>query len=303
MKKIILATALTGTVALSGQASAMELWDPHLRGVNEGLAAGALPPKGVYFMLNNYWASYQMHDASGNKIHGTNLSALVEVPALLWSTGWKVLGADYAMAIAQPITFTDYEPQGHGSGNWGFFNTMLIPGQLSWAIDDFHIKTGLTIYLDDASTTPADLVRGKRLNGGLPSGNGYTAVQPDLGISWLHDGWNLSADMHLTFPVDSTNAPGYEYHSGDQFSADYTATKTLDKWTLGLGAHQQHQLNRDTLNGAEVRDSIAANYGLGPIVGYQFGGLSVMATWNHTVYSQNDVADDFVNVRFVAPLF
>lgn len=303
MKKILAAAALMGAVMASSTASATELWDPQLKGVNEGLAAGALPPKGVYFILNNYWANYQKRDGDGNRVHGTNLTALVEVPVLLWSTGLKVFGADYAVGIAQPIAYTDFEAQGKGSGNWGFYNTILIPGQLSWKIDDFFIKPGLSIYLDDASTTPADLVKGKRLNGGLPSGNGYTAVQPDLGLSWLHDGWNLSADLHLTIPVDATHAPGYEYKSGVQFSGDYTATKTIDKWTFGLGAHQQNQLNSDTLNGREVKDSIVASYGIGPIIGYQFGGLSVMATWNHNVYTQNDVGGDFLNLRFVAPLF
>ena len=306
MKKMLSAMIVAGAMTLAGQASSEELWDPHLRGVNEGLPAGALPPPGVYGVLNNYWVSYTMRDRNGKSVGNTGLSALVEVPILLWSTGLKILGADYAVAIAQPFDYTNVGSGygvGSGSGNWGTFNTILIPGQLAWTFGDFHVKAGLTIYLDDASSTMADIVRGRRLNGGLPSGNGYTTIQPDLGFSWLHDGWNVSADLHLAVPVDATTAPGYRYQSGNQFAADYTVTKTIDKWTFGLGMHQENQLNGDTLNGRSVPNSTASNLGIGPLLGYQFGGINVMAEWNHNIYAQNDVAGEIFNLRFVVPLY
>jgi len=304
MKKLLGAMVMAGAVALVGQASAEELWDPHLRGVDEGLAAGALPPPGVYGILNNYWTSYTVRDQNGNSVKGTDLSALVEVPVILWSTGLKFLGADYAVGIAQPFDYTSFKPQGAGSGNWGTYNTVLIPGQLAWTFGDFHVKAGLSIYLDDASSTMADLLKpGGHLNGGLPSGNGYTTIQPDLGLSWLRDGWNLSASLHLSVPVDATTASNYKYQSGDEFAADYTAAKTLGKWTVGLGLHQENQLNADTLNGITLKNSQATNFGIGPLVGYQFGGISVMAEWNHNIYTENEVAGDFFNVRFVVPLY
>ena len=303
MNKLLSTAILVGAVVLAGQASAEELWDPHLRGVNEGLAAGALPPPGVYGVLNNYWASYTLRDQNGKSISGTGLSALVEVPVVLWSTGLKVLGADYAVAIAQPFDFTSFAPQGSGSGNWGTFNTILIPGQLAWTFGDFHVKAGLSIYLDDASSTMADIINGHKLNGGLPSGNGYTTIQPDLGLSWLSNGWNVSADLHLALPVDATTAHNYSYQSGDEFAADYTVSKTIDKWTFGLGLHQENQLNADTLNGHTVANSTVTNFGIGPLIGYQFNGISVLAEWNHNIYAENDVAGDFFNVRFVVPFY
>jgi hypothetical protein len=49
MKKLIgaMVIAMAGSVLAASQASAEELWDPYLRGVNVGLPAGALPPPGV----------------------------------------------------------------------------------------------------------------------------------------------------------------------------------------------------------------------------------------------------------------
>jgi hypothetical protein len=82
---------------------------------------------------------------------------------------------------------------------------------------------------------------GKLHNGGLPSGSNFAAVEPDLGITWMHKGWNVSAALHAAIPVSASTAPGYRYWSGSEFAADYTITKTLGKWTLGVGGHQINQ--------------------------------------------------------------
>jgi hypothetical protein len=309
IRKLVGTAAVAGAVALAGPASATELWTPHLPGVDIGLAAGALPPPGVYGVLNNYWATYSAYNSKGNAIPNASLEALVEVPIVLWSTGYKVLGADYAVAIAQPF---DYTSVGSGfglptgSGNWGTYNTVLIPGQLSWTFDEFHVLGGVSVYLPTATSTPAGFVTGKWLKGGLPSGNGYWAIQPDLGLSWLHDGWNLSASLHLPIPVDATTATNYSYQSGVLFQADYTATKTIGKWTLGVGGYQVNQLNADTCSGSACAALGApkkgtTRFGLGPILGYQFGGINIQLTVAQSVITRNDVGGTFANVRFIVP--
>ena len=97
---------MAGAAAFAVQASAEQLWDPYLRGVNEGLAAGALPPPGVYFVLDNYLAQYNLYSPGNKQAPDTGLTALVEVPIVLWLTGVKILGADYAVGIAQPFDYT-----------------------------------------------------------------------------------------------------------------------------------------------------------------------------------------------------
>jgi hypothetical protein len=298
-----MALAVTGSMLAASYAKAEELWDPYLRGVFEGVPAGVLPPPGVYGELDNYWASYSQYNAAGNKIPGTHLNALVEVPIVLWVPGIKILGGDYAAAIGQPFDYTSFQPLQHnlggGGGNLGIYNTVLVPGMLSWSLpNNLFVKAGLTILLDDASTTMADLVQGKLTNGGAPSGNGYTTLQPDLGFSWLYDGWNVSIGSHIAFPIDSTRAPSYNYRSAPELSVDYTVTKTIGAWTLGMGAEQEDQFSKDTFNGQRVPGSITRNYGIGPIVGYQFpGGVGVTALWNHSFKTANELAGDFFDVR------
>lgn len=300
--KLLIIIALN-TIILDGHASAEELWDPYLRGVNEGVPAGALPPPGVYGVLDNYWTNYKLYNSNGKTIPGTGIASLVEVPIILWVPGIKVLGADYAAAIAEPFDYTSSSglSGSSGMGNWGAYNTILIPAQLAWNFNNLYVKAGVTVYLPTASSTLPDLIDGKLKNGGVPSGNGFTTVQPDLGISWLQSGWNLSANMHLAIPITADTARNYKYWSGDEFAADYTIAKSVGKWTFGVGIHQENQLNADTKNGKTVIGSTVTNFGAGPLIGYQFSEVGVMAEWNHNIYTKNDVAGDFFNLRLVVP--
>ena len=292
-------------IVLGGQAWATELWDPHLRGVDEGMAAGALPPPGVYGVLNSYWLSTTKYDSNGHKT-AVRLDGIVEVPIVLWQTGLKVFGADYAVAIAQPFDYTNLRVAGAASlannGHWGTYNTILIPGQLSWSLPyNLHLSTGLTVYVDDASSSPGNPPPG----GGAGAGNGNWALQPDFGVSWLHDGWNLSLGAHYAYNFENTTT---HYKSGQELALDYTATKTVGKWILGLGAHQETQLTDDTGAGAVLDHCPTSNgckvsiFGLGPLVGYQFGGLEMMAEYNMNLSAKNNVAGNFLNIRLVTAL-
>jgi hypothetical protein len=301
-----LLTAVAVWQLASTPASATELWDAHLRGVDEGLAAGASPPPGVYGILNNYWASFDMMDASGHK-NGVKLDALVEVPIVLWQTGYTVFGANLSAAIAQPFDYTNLRIAGDAAvsnnAHWGTYNTLIIPFQLSWALpDDFHVATNLTVLVDDASSAPGRAPAG----GGVGSGNGYWTLEPTLGVSWLHDGWNLSMNLHYDYNFRNDKT---DYRSGQQIAIDYTATKTLGKWIVGVGAHQENQLNDDSGAGAVAAGCPSkngckvANYGIGPLVGYQFGGVEILAEYNHGLYTENDVGGNIFNLRLVSALY
>ncbi|OBU88041.1 SphA family protein [Chromobacterium subtsugae] len=280
-------------------AHGQELWDPHLRGVNIGLAAGALPPEGLYGVLNNYWTSVDKFDHNGNKT-GLKVDALIELPEVLWSTGIKIWGADYAVAIAQPIDYTTLKGNGIPSnGRWGAFNTILIPGQLSWTLpENFHLKTGLAVYLPTGSSSPG------RLPGGtfLGSANGFWSLQPSLAVSWLRAGWNLTMDATYSYNFQNTDT---HYRSGPQLAIDYTAAKTIGKWTVGLGGYQENQLGDDSGSGAaacaQTGGCRASNYGIGPLLGYQFGSLKLMGVYTYGFHTRSDVGGNSFNLRLSFP--
>ncbi len=76
--------------------------------------------------------------------------------------------------------------------------------------------------------------------------------------------------------------------------------KKLASGLWELGAYQVSQFNSDTNNGQNVHN-IESRFGLGPIVGYQFGGINVQAQLNESVYTRNAVGGTYFNVRFVVP--
>lgn len=292
------ALAVAGSVFTATAAKAEELWDPYLRGLGEGIPSGALAPPGVYGELDNYYADYTSHDRSGNSIPGTHLTALVEVPVLIYVPNIKVLGATYAMAIGIPFDYTSFTPfqkSTPGGGNLGLYNTVLIPAALSWQLPhNLFARVSLTVLLPTATNTMSDYFQGNVKNGGAPSGNAFTTFQPDFAVSWLYNGWNATVATHVTFNVGDDNnyggVHGNSYHSTSQFAADYSLTKTIGHWTLGVGGSQENQFSNDTLNGVSVPNTRVTNYSVGPIVGYEFpGGMGVTAVWNHGFGVRNDV--------------
>jgi len=313
MKKLLLASLLClAAVMVITPAYATETWDPHLHGVDEGLAAGALPPPGVYFIDSNYNAPVApVMGADGHQVPGLKLYAYIQVPVLLWVPGCKFLGADYGVAIAEPFDYVNLmQAQGNGHGGvvnlsgsqWGAYNTVLIPYILSWKIPcDFRVKTALAIAVDDATTSKSDSFEASN-SLVAPAGNGYWAFTPEVGISWLHAGWNLSAEFYYTFGLNNSSYLG-GYQSGNQFAADYTATYTCGKWTFGAGAAQEQQLFNDTINGVDTGNTMARAWTAGPIVGYNFGPCSLMLTANFQISGTNDSVGAFYNLRLVVPLW
>jgi hypothetical protein len=315
MKKLLLAMCVCmAVVMVVAPAYAEELWDYHLRGVDEGLAAGALPPPGFYFINDSYFApNYYKYDDTGHTIGGgaVKLFGYVDVPILLWTPGLKFLGADYGVAIAEPFDYTNlrikngFDPvtglqNYNGGAQWGAYNTIVVPIILSWKVCDFRIKGAFAVGFDDSTTSPKDSAA-QALSGGAyaQSGNGYYTFTPEIGISWLHAGWNISADFMYTIATKDNTT---DYQSADEFAADYTLTYTWKKWTFGLGACQENQVGSDKSSGVPVSSSKVTNYTMGPILGYNFGPCSLQLMYNWDLMTKNDVGGEWFNARLVIPL-
>ena len=313
MKKLIFAVLVSvAVVMMVTPVHAMELWDPHLRGSDIGTAAGALPPPGFYFVdLNYMMPGLNYYTGQGTAVKDTKLFVYVNSPVLVWVPGCKFLGADYAVAIAEPIVYTSLmDPSGVGGNsgqNWGVFGTVLVPYILSWKLPcDFRVKTALSITLNDGSSTLENSALGNNVFNGknvttfmAPSANNYYDFIPEVGISWLHAGWNFSADFFFSFETKDSYTG---VQSGDSFFADYTITKTCGKWTFGLGAAQYNQVTNDSAPPGVSINGYTTMYTMGPILGYNFGPCSLTGTYQFALYSQDQFGGDYFFVRLVVPL-
>ena len=299
IKKFVCCAAVVAAAGfVSNVASAEELWDPHLFGINEGLALGANPPPGVYVINNSYWNTFKLPNNTAIKLDG-----YVDVPVVLWSTGLKILGADYAVGISQPFDFTSIGPSGAQANHWGTYNTLLIPYILSWALPyDLHVSTSLGVYADDASSSMAV---GHTPAVGVGAGMANWTIEPGVAISYLHNGWNLTLETYYDTSTEDSHsvfANGGAYQSGDEFGTSFTVMKTVGKWSGGLGGYTLNQLNHDTAQGVTVPGAMDQKIGLGPIIGYNFGPLEVQAMYNHDVVDHYAPGGDFFNVRFIVPI-
>lgn len=317
-KKVLFATVAFSSLMVAHAASAMELWDPATNAMSIGIPAGMLPPKGVYFVDDNMYATSNSYDNSGNKVPGSKLYTYINVPVLIWSPGVKVLGATYAVAIAQPFDFTSAANAPHansGGGNLGLYNTVINPVMLSWNLNPLFVSTSVSVYLPTETNTKLQMLQGKFSNGGFPSGNSFWTIQPNLGLTYLFpDGFSASVNMQLAFPMSSTNGmvpngqgglESYHYKSGPMLMNDYTIDKTInDHWSAGIGGWTWNQLSHDSTSGAASSGGLNATYGVTEFVGYQFeGGLKLQGLLSEGLGAKNDQGGGYnFNVRFSLPL-
>jgi hypothetical protein len=267
-------------------------------GIFIGASAG-VPPPGIY-MIDQVWTTQQnvagpVTSVLGNK---NGVQTALDVQAFLFVPGWTFLGATYDAVIAQPFGMASVgKPQSLVPGQIdqfsGVHNTYIVPVELSWNFKNgFLIKAGLGMFVPDGTVqgvTALNIpgVTGLSSNGFANFGNKYWTFQPEVIFSYLGGGYNLSAALYGEF--NTANQQDH-YTQGNVFHADFTATKTFGKWTLGPVAYYVAQVSNDScpvgvctalhplgIVGNPQRYQLFA---VGGLVEYNFGpaSLSVWAT-------------------------
>ncbi len=176
----------------------------------------------------------------GNNVlnpHGTTtgVPAAVAATAFVWAPGWTFLGATYNASWSIPVSmFAAGSPVNVEAS--GMINTFIAPVELSWKLgaSGFHVKTGLGMYVPDGTVTG--------VNGLGNVGNAWWTFMPEFVVSYLKDGWNLTANIYDEINTKSTVT---QYRSGDILHAEFTATKTIGKWTFGPVAYYAGQVSDD----------------------------------------------------------
>jgi hypothetical protein len=206
-----------------------------------GSSAG-VPPPGIY-MFNQIFTYQTNLTGPGTSGIGTHngVQAAVDVQGFLFVPGWTFLGATYDAVIVQPWVMDSVGSPlagipGFNNQAAGMHNTYLVPVELSWKFgtSGFNVKTGLGIGAPDGTITgPTGLGN---------QGNPWWTFQPELILSYLKDGWNLSAAMY--YEVNTANTID-NYTTGNIFHVDFTATKTIGKWTIGPVAYYAGQVTND----------------------------------------------------------
>jgi hypothetical protein len=197
-------------------------------------ASAGIPPPGIY-MFNQIF-TYQTNLVGPNAPASFGRQVNADIQGFIFVPGWTFLGASYDALIVQPfvsVGISDPAPLNIA----GVFNTYIVPIELSWTKiggTGFAVKTGLGIYV------PTGTIQGPAGLGNV--GAPYVTFQPELALSYLANGWNLTAYLYDEINTANTRT---NYTTGNIFHADFTATYTIGKWTFGPVGYYVGQVSND----------------------------------------------------------
>jgi hypothetical protein len=226
------------------------------------------PPPGV-FSINQTFTYQANLVGPGAPAPTTRHTEIADTEALLFVPGWQFLGANYTAIIAQPFAAGTIGSPFNASAN-GVSNTYINPLSLSWNLGrGFFVKAGLGLHVPDGN------VAGRF--GTSDVGSPFWTFQPELALSYVKDGWNLSAYLHEEINTRNTTSG---YTSGNLLHLDLTATRTVGKWTLGPLAYYSRQTTDDTSSAAYGFANFGKyeNFAIGGLVAYEFGKV-VWQVW------------------------
>ena len=248
----------------------------------EDFMMGALPPPGTYFLnyVEHYTAtSFKDHDGN-NLFPKFDLDVAVNVFRLVHVTKYEILGANWGMHAFLPLMHMNVDalPMGVDDKS-GVGDIIVDPFILGWHSKNFHITTGLDIYLPLGSYDKDRLAN---------IGRNYWTFEPVAGVTYLGDnGFELSGKFMYDFNLENTDT---NYKSGQEFHFDYTAGYHVDKnLAVGLGGYYYYQTTNDELNGDKVgSDGFKGRVvAVGPQVAYNYKNTSITIKWQNEFETQN----------------
>jgi hypothetical protein len=281
--KILFVTA--SIAAASTPVHAVETTYTTKPGVFLGSSAG-VPPPGVYMFDQVFTYEANLTGPGVKSGAHTGEEFATNVTGFLFVPGWTFLGATYDAVVAGSFTTLSLGAPINAQAG-GMHNSYIVPAELSWALGSgFAVKTGLGIYVPDGTVTGSSGTG----NIGMP----YYTFQPEVILSYLKDGWNLSAAIYEEFHTANTVD---QYRTGDILHADFTATKAIGKWTVGPVASYVGQVTDDSSPIAGATAGHAQRFSVwaaGALVGYDFGPVNV------TVWATEDISAKASNLATLA---
>lgn len=279
-------------------------------GASTGSPAGALPPPGLYLNVDSYLNSGKVENGKGEdtgiRLSGSGISA-----AFLYVPGWKVLSANYGMALIVPFSHGTFDGKNAGlptQSNTGFNTTIIVPEILSWALGQGNfVSEKLGIYIPDGRYVYVNNATGYATSSNTVSNNFWT-IEPGFAYSYLHNGWNFTLNNNIDFNL--TN-PKTHYHTGDIYYLDWTIAHSFGPYTVGLIGNYVQQFTRDSKFGEPVSDvGNTGGYGheymhasVGPLLAYELGRTTLTIRYLYGFAGRNGGNQSFFHVGISMPLF
>lgn len=263
--RLTIVIALIALIALpSGFARATESGGGAYPNGAEDFMAGALPPPGTYVL--NYLNYYAADDFKNDLIPDFKLRAVADVVRVVHVTKKQVLGASWAVQTLIPVVYLDVHMNGAQDNRWGLGDIIIDPFVLGWHFKNFHVTTGIDIYMPTGEFDKTHLAN---------PGRNYWTFEPVLGLTYLSDsGIEVSGKFMYDFNTKNTDT---DYESGQEFHFDYALGYHLGKqWVLGVAGYYYRQTTDDEIDGQKVLDGFKGRtFAVGPAASYSFRNMNL----------------------------
>jgi hypothetical protein len=207
----------------------------------------------------------------GQIVANAEAAAYADTSILLYETPWKLLGGNYAAALAIPYVWMEVQGdvvagpltnRRRDTAN-GIGDITLLPFMLGWTNGtDLKYDLRLGAYAPTGEYDAGHLAN---------VGKNYWTFEPGASVSWLSSkiGLEVSAFAGVDF---NTRNDATDYQTGDQFHLDLTIAEHLPLLGgfIGVGANGflYEQITSDSGSGATLGDFKGGTLGVGPVLSY-----------------------------------
>ena len=222
MKSTIKFAAL-GACALAASTTAALATSTLPAGVTTGIALGAPLPEGVYDITIG---SYGTRGTGG----GTGVNLAYAIPVwLIWSTPWQIAGGRIVLDTATGVGDLWGVAAPFGSDGTDSWLNTLVEAQIKWNFGNgWNGGFQAGAWLPSTQALPIAL------------GRNYTSFQGAAMISYVANGWNLTASG---FYGSGGDVNSVDHWQPSWVNLDLTATKKLGKMEIGAIAYGSWDLD------------------------------------------------------------
>ena len=262
-------------------------------GATIGVPVGANPPPGFYYSNRSELFFGDVYNGDNKIAIGVDVRASAQ--QFHWVPGNTIFGGSYrAMAIV-PLVWADQTAFGTDTNEFGLGDVTVSPLNLSWMIaPGLFVQSGLSLTLPTGKFNTAQ--------GSLNLGSNAFTTSVDVGVSYLADGWNLSA--HANYFMHAEN-PDTQYRSGNEFLLNWTAMKDVGGFSVGPVGYFRQQVTDDRNSGSFYGGGIsgkARQIGVGIGFTKNFGKLELNASYVHDFEIENTLGGNKLLVNLTMPI-
>ena len=243
----------------------------------ESFLTGAMPPPGRYAVVYNQIYRADQFNHPHPVFNDFKLDTWATVLRGIYVSDQTFFGAHWGMHAFVISADAEIQLGGTQDSKRGVGDLIVDPFLLGWHVGNWHVATGLDIYIPIGSYKKTALAN---------IGRNYITLQPVLATTYLNpQGYEISSKWMYDYNFENKDT---DYTSGQALHVDYLIGRHFGPWAVGLGGYGYQQLSKDKGAGAIFGDFKGQAWSTGPQLRYQSpNGISLSAKYQREFEVKN----------------